>query len=41
MGGDQVNALVPVLMLLVAAWFFRMAFLRTKARMDTEVRDVV
>ena len=41
MGGDQVNALVPVLMLLVAVWFFRRAFLRTKAKMDTEVKDVV
>ena len=35
------NAIVPILMLLVAAYFFRLAFLRTKARMDTEVRDVV
>ena len=32
---------VPILMLVVAVWFFRRAFLRTKDRMDTEVRDVV
>ncbi len=32
---------VPILMLMVAVWFFRRAFLRTKARMDAEVRDVV
>ena len=32
---------VPILMLIVAVWFFRRAFLRTKDRMDTEVRDVV
>jgi len=32
---------VPILMLLVAVWFFRRAFLRTKDRMDTEVKDVV
>ena len=35
------NVAVPILMLLVAVWFFRRAFLRTKARMDTEVKDVV
>ncbi len=35
------NVVVPILMLVVAIWFFRRAFLRTKARMDTEVRDVV
>ncbi len=32
---------VPILMLVVAVWFFRRAFLRTKDRMDTEVKDVV
>ncbi len=35
------NAVVPILMLIAAVWFFRRAFLRTKARMDAEVRDVV
>ncbi len=35
------NVAVPILMLVVAVWFFRRAFLRTKDRMDTEVRDVV
>ena len=35
------NIAVPILMLVVAIWFFRRAFLRTKDRMDTEVKDVV
>ena len=35
------NVAVPILMLIVAVWFFRRAFLRTKDRMDTEVKDVV
>ena len=35
------NVLVPIIMIVVAIWFFRRAFLRTKARMDAEVRDVV
>ena len=35
------NVLVPIIMIVVAIWFFRRAFLRTKDRMDTEVRDVV
>ena len=35
------NIAVIVLMVLIAAWTFRKAVLRTRLRMDTEVRDVI
>ncbi len=35
------SVIIPIAMLVVAIPFFRRSFLKTKARMDTEVRDVV
>lgn len=35
------SILVIVLMAVVAVYFFRRSFMRTKLRMDTEVRDVI